>query len=83
VLLVGDELVAPAFAAPGSDLDRMMYGWSISHCLPTQMTEPGSAAIGTVIRESTVRRLAADAGFSRVDVLPVDGGFFRLYAVRP
>jgi 2-polyprenyl-3-methyl-5-hydroxy-6-metoxy-1,4-benzoquinol methylase len=83
VLLVADELVAPAFTAPGNDLERMMYGWSISHCLPTQMTEPGSAAIGTVIRESTVRRLAADAGFSRVDVLDVDGGFFRLYAVRP
>jgi len=83
VVLVVDELVAPAFTAPGTQLERMMYGWSISHCLPTQMTEPDSAAIGTVIRESTVRRVAADAGYSRVDVLDVDGGFFRLYAVRP
>jgi 2-polyprenyl-3-methyl-5-hydroxy-6-metoxy-1,4-benzoquinol methylase len=83
ILLVADELVASAFTAPGDDLERMMYGWSIAHCLPTQMVEPGSAAIGTVIRESTVRRLAADAGFGRVDVLAVDGGFFRLYAVRP
>ena len=82
VLLIADELVEPAFTAPGGDLERMMYGWSISHCLPTQMVEEGSAAIGTVIRESTVRRLAAEAGFGRVEVVDVDGGFFRLYAVR-
>src|SRR5262245_6690782 len=82
VLLIADELVAPTFTAPGTDLERMMYGWSISHCLPTQMAEPGAAAIGTVMRESTVRRLAADAGFGAVEVLPVDGGFFRLYVVR-
>jgi len=60
-----------------------MYGWSISHCLPAAMAEQPSAAIGTVIREGTVRQLAADAGFARSDVLDVDGGFFRLYALRP
>jgi 2-polyprenyl-3-methyl-5-hydroxy-6-metoxy-1,4-benzoquinol methylase len=82
-VLVADELVAPAFTAPGDDLERMMYGWSITHCLPTQMTEAGSAAIGTVIRESAVRDLAARAGFGHVAVLDVDGGFFRLYELRP
>jgi 2-polyprenyl-3-methyl-5-hydroxy-6-metoxy-1,4-benzoquinol methylase len=83
VLLVADELVAPSFAAPGDDLERMMYGWSIVHCLPTQMAEPGSAALGTVLRESTVRELAAGAGFRETRVLDVDGGFFRLYELRP
>lgn len=82
-VLVADEKVAPQFNAPGDDLERMMYGWSITHCLPTQMTERPSAAIGTVIRESTVQQLAAEAGFARVDVLDVDGGFFRLYELRP
>jgi 2-polyprenyl-3-methyl-5-hydroxy-6-metoxy-1,4-benzoquinol methylase len=82
-LLVADEAVAPTFSAPGNDLERMMYGWSITHCLPAAMAEQPSAAIGTVIREDTVRKLAADAGFGRVDVLDVDGGFFRIYALRP
>jgi hypothetical protein len=36
-----------------------------------------------VIRESTVRDLAGQAGFAQIDVLDVDGGFFRLYALRP
>jgi 2-polyprenyl-3-methyl-5-hydroxy-6-metoxy-1,4-benzoquinol methylase len=83
VLLVADELVASAFTAPGDELERMMYGWSITHCLPTQMAEQPSAAIGTVIREDTVRALAADAGFATVRVVDVDGGFFRLYELRP
>ncbi len=82
-VLVADELVAGAFSAPGDDLERMMYGWSITHCLPTQMAEHPSAALGTVLREGTVRALAAEAGFARVRVLDVDGGFFRLYELRP
>ena len=81
-VLVADEAVAPAFTAPGDQVERMMYGWSIVHCLPAAMAEQPSAAIGTVIREDTVRSLARQAGFSSVDVLPVDGGFFRLYELR-
>jgi 2-polyprenyl-3-methyl-5-hydroxy-6-metoxy-1,4-benzoquinol methylase len=82
-LLVADEKVAPAFAAPGDELERMMYGWSIVHCLPTQMAEQPSAALGTVLREDTLRALAAEAGFARVRALDVDGGFFRIYELRP
>jgi 2-polyprenyl-3-methyl-5-hydroxy-6-metoxy-1,4-benzoquinol methylase len=82
-MLVADEAVASTFTAPGDEIERMMYGWSITHCLPASMVEQPSAAIGTVIRESTVRELAEEAGFGAVDVLDVDGGFFRLYALRP
>lgn len=82
-LLVADEAVARSFTAPGDAVERMTYGWSITHCLSAAMAEPDSAAIGTVIREATVRRLAAGAGFGRPEVLEVDGGFFRLYALRP
>ncbi|RIL03055.1 MAG: SAM-dependent methyltransferase [Proteobacteria bacterium] len=82
-VLVADEKVAPAFAAPGDALERLMYGWSIVHCLPAQMAEQPSAAIGTVIREDTLRAIAAQAGFGAVRVLDVDGGFFRLYELRP
>ena len=82
-LLVADEAVAPAFTAPGDEIERMMYGWSITHCLPAAMADQPSAAIGAVLREDIVRTMAQEAGFGRVDVLDVDGGFFRLYALRP
>ena len=81
-VLVADEKVGEHFHAPADDIERLMYGWSIVHCLPVSLAEQPSAAIGTVIREETVRSLAASAGFRKVDVLPVDAGFFRLYRLR-
>ena len=78
-VLVVDERVADGFTAPGDEVERMMYGWSVTHCLPTQMVEQPSAAIGTVMRAATVRELAAAAGFAAIDVLPVENDFFRLY----
>ena len=81
-VLVADEKVADHFHAPADDIERLMYGWSIVHCLPVSMAEQPSQAIGTVIRADIVRSLAERAGFTRVDVLPVDAGFFRLYRLR-
>jgi 2-polyprenyl-3-methyl-5-hydroxy-6-metoxy-1,4-benzoquinol methylase len=81
-LLVADERVADAFTAPGDEIERMMYGWSVTHCLPTQMTEAGSAAIGTVIRAETVHELGAAAGFRSVEELDVENDFFRLYRLQ-
>jgi hypothetical protein len=61
----------------------MMFGWSVTHCLPTQMAEQPSAALGTAMRADTVRELAAGAGFARVEVLAVDNDAFRLYRLNP
>ncbi|MGW4471344.1 methyltransferase domain-containing protein [Nonomuraea sp. NPDC004354] len=79
VLLVADERVADRFTAPGDPVERMMYGWSVTHCLPTQLVEQPSAAVGTVLRAATVDRYAGQAGFSGCTVLPVANDFFRLY----
>jgi trans-aconitate methyltransferase len=82
-VLVVDEKVADTFTAPGDEVERMMYGWSVTHCLPTQLAEQPSAALGTVLRAGTVRELADQAAYARVDVLPVDNDFFRLYRLHP
>jgi 2-polyprenyl-3-methyl-5-hydroxy-6-metoxy-1,4-benzoquinol methylase len=82
-VLVVDERVADAFTAPGDEVERMMYGWSVTHCLPTQLAEQPSAALGTVMRSDTVRELADQAGYSRLDVLGVDNELFRLYRLHP
>ena len=83
VVLVADEPCADAFVGPADDEERRYYGYSLLHCLPASMAEPGSAATGTVIRPDTVRRYARDAGFSAVEVLPVESVAFRLYLLRP
>ena len=81
-VIVADENVGEHFHAPAGELERLMYGWSIVHCLPVSLAEQPSAAIGTVIRPDIVRALATEAGLPHVEVLPVDGGFFRLYRLR-
>lgn len=82
VMLVADEKVADRFTAPGDELERMMYGWSITHCLPSAMSEQPSAAIGTVIRAPVVHELAREAGFDSAETLEVDAGFFQLHLLR-
>jgi 2-polyprenyl-3-methyl-5-hydroxy-6-metoxy-1,4-benzoquinol methylase len=82
VVLVMDENVAETFTAPGDDVERLMYGWSITCCLPDGLATAGSVGTGTVMRPDTLRRYAADAGFTAVDVLPVQDEFFRFYRLR-
>jgi SAM-dependent methyltransferase len=82
-ILVADEKVADTFHAPGDDIERLMYGWSIVHCLPVSLAGSPSTAIGTVIRADAIRELAGAAGFVGVDVLPVNAGVFRIYRLSP
>ena len=75
VVLVADEAVAPAFTAPGDDIERMMYGWSIT---PLPAGVDGRAAVGRH-RHGDPRGHRARAGRPRpasrqVEVLDVDGG---------
>lgn len=82
-VMIADEKVADRFTAPGDEVERFNYGWSVLHCLPVGMLDPGSAGTGAVIRADTVRRYAAEAGFSHVDVLPIEHDFWRFYRLTP
>ena len=79
VALVADEKVADEFTAPGDDVERVMYGWSILHCLPVGRVDQPSAETGTAMRESTFRRYAEEAGFGDVQVVPIEHDFWRFY----
>jgi SAM-dependent methyltransferase len=82
-VLVADERVAERFAAPGDEIERFNYGWSVLHCLAVANLDPDSAATGTVIRPETVRRYAGAAGFGRVEELPIEHDFWRFYRLVP
>jgi predicted O-methyltransferase YrrM len=80
LVMVMDEGVAPDFTAPGDDLERIMYGFSLLVCLPDGMSSQPSVGTGTVMRPSTLEGYARDAGFSGLEVLPIeDFSFFRFY----
>lgn len=78
-VLVADERVAEVYTAPGDPIERMMFGWSVTHCLPSSRHEHPSEALGTVLRSDVLRELARRAGFSRVEVLDGGNEFLRLY----
>jgi len=82
-VLVMDENVADSFEAPGNDIDRVMYGYSVFFCLANGLVDKPSAGTGTVIRPATVRRYALDAGFSAVTILPIEHESFRFYRLDP
>jgi 2-polyprenyl-3-methyl-5-hydroxy-6-metoxy-1,4-benzoquinol methylase len=78
-VVVADELVEDEFTAPASLLERYVYGWSVVGCLPAVMGDPQTAATGAVMRPATLRRYAAEAGFTDMEVLPVKAETFRFY----
>ncbi|HET6394739.1 MAG TPA: class I SAM-dependent methyltransferase [Blastococcus sp.] len=78
-VLVVDERVAETFTAPGGDVDRLMYGYSLTCCLPDSMSTRPSVATGTVMRPAVLDGYARTAGFRAVEVLPVAHDFFRFY----
>jgi 2-polyprenyl-3-methyl-5-hydroxy-6-metoxy-1,4-benzoquinol methylase len=82
-VVIGDERVADAFTAPGDEVERLYYGFSILHCLPVGMVGEGAAGTGTVMRADTVRRYAEEAGFTGFEVLPIENDFYRFYRLIP
>jgi SAM-dependent methyltransferase len=82
-VVIADERVAERFTAPGDEIERFDYGFSILHCLPVASLDEDSAATGTVIRTETVRAYATEAGFEHVDVLPIENDLWRFYRLQP
>jgi 2-polyprenyl-3-methyl-5-hydroxy-6-metoxy-1,4-benzoquinol methylase len=78
-VIVMDERAAEEFQPCAESLEKLLYGFSILHCLPVGMVDQPSAGTGTVMRPSTLQRYADEAGFFRVEILPIDNFFFRYY----
>ena len=82
-VVIGDERVPDSFSAPGDEVERLYYGFSILHCLPVGMVGEGAAGTGTVMRADTVRRYAEEAGFRGFEVLPIENDLYRFYRLTP
>jgi 2-polyprenyl-3-methyl-5-hydroxy-6-metoxy-1,4-benzoquinol methylase len=82
-VVIADERAAERFTAPGDELERTFYVWSVMHCLPVGMAEQPSAATGTAMRPQTLRGYAEEAGFTGFEVLPIENDFWRFYRLNP
>ena len=84
VALIADERTEDAFTAPGSETERIYYGFSLFTCLPAAMTERPTAGTGTAIRADTMKSYAEAAGFGgfeRIDEPALD--MLRFYQLTP
>ncbi len=82
--LIADERTEDAFTAPGSETERIYYGFSLFTCLPAAMTSRPTAATGTVMRAEGFRSYAEAAGFTgfeRLDEPALD--LLRFYRLTP
>jgi 2-polyprenyl-3-methyl-5-hydroxy-6-metoxy-1,4-benzoquinol methylase len=83
VAIVMDEKVAEVFTAPGDELERLMYAYSLFFCLANGLADRPSVGTGTVMRPAAFRAFAEAAGFSRVSILPIEHDVFRFYRLDP
>ena len=81
-VLVIDEKTAESFSPSGDPIERLLYAFSILHCLPAGRDADASAATGTVMRPDVFVRYAHEAGFASVEVLDIDHPMFRFYRPR-
>lgn len=78
-VFIVDERVSDSFMGEGNEVEWMMYGWSILHCLAVGMADRPSVETGTVMRAAALQKYAQEAGFRQVEILPIDNFFFRFY----
>lgn len=82
-VIIADELVEDEFTAPATELERYHYGWSVVSCLPSAMGDPNTSATGAVMRASTLRGYARQAGFASAEVVPLETDTLRFYRLTP
>ena len=77
-VIVMDERVGETLNA--SDPTETFFATaSVLWCLPQGRVEPDSEAVGTVMRPGRFRGIASKAGWSGVEILPIDHPFWRFY----
>jgi 2-polyprenyl-3-methyl-5-hydroxy-6-metoxy-1,4-benzoquinol methylase len=80
-VFVMDERAAEQFAGPGDAVEQFLYGFSLLVCLPDGLSHTPSVGTGTVFRPETLRRYATAAGFTGIEVLPVENDLWRFYTL--
>jgi SAM-dependent methyltransferase len=82
MVIVMDEAVGDAFGERTDEVERLMYGFSMFVCLPDGLSHQPSVGTGTVMRPSTLDGYAKAAGFSGIEVLPIETDLWRFYELK-
>ncbi|MFQ6043187.1 MAG: class I SAM-dependent methyltransferase [Candidatus Poribacteria bacterium] len=78
-ILIGDMAVSDDLSENYNSWGRFCYNVSVLHCLPQSMVFSASAATGTLMGPGKLQKFAFEAGFKKVDILPIENPFWRFY----
>ena len=78
-VLVGDVKMKDKLEEKNDFPGRLYYNFSVLLCLPQSMEYPNSAATGAAMTPSSFRKYAKEAGFSKVDILPIEHFMWQFY----
>ncbi len=78
-VLVGDVKMKDKLEEKNDFAGRLYYNFSVLLCLPQSMEYPNSAATGAAMTPSSFRKYAKEAGFSKVDILPIEHIMWQFY----
>ncbi len=62
-VIVMDERTADVFDPEAGPIEQLLYGFSLTCCLPDSLSHPGSVATGTVMRVLDTRKLCQGRRF--------------------
>jgi SAM-dependent methyltransferase len=82
-VLVVDERADDTFTAPGDEVQRFFAAASAVWCLPQGLVGDNPEPVGAVIRPDDMRELARRAGYTSVDIVPIEHPFWRFYRLTP
>jgi 2-polyprenyl-3-methyl-5-hydroxy-6-metoxy-1,4-benzoquinol methylase len=78
-VLVGDVKMKEKVEEKNDFAGRLYYNFSVLMCLPQSMEYPNSQATGAAMTPSTFRNYAKEAGFSKIDTLPIEHFMWLFY----
>jgi hypothetical protein len=78
-VIVGDVKMKDKLEEKNDFAGKLYYNFSVLMCLPQSMEYPNSAATGAAMTPSTFRTYAKEAGFSKVDILPIEHFIWQFY----
>jgi 2-polyprenyl-3-methyl-5-hydroxy-6-metoxy-1,4-benzoquinol methylase len=84
--LIADINGAPTYEEnlERNPLASLMYGFSVLSCMSSALSEPGGMGLGTLgFHVEVARKMCAEAGFSRFEVLDIPHPMNAYYEVRP
>jgi 2-polyprenyl-3-methyl-5-hydroxy-6-metoxy-1,4-benzoquinol methylase len=62
---------------------RLYYNFSVLLCLPQSLIYPNSKGTGAAMTPSTFERYVKEAGYSKIEILPIEHTMWRFYHLTP